>query len=885
VTGAVPGTLREALADRYRLDRALGAGGMATVWLAHDLRHDRDVAIKVIHPDLGAALGGERFLAEIRTTARLQHPHVLPLLDSGDAGDGLLYYVMPFVRGETLRDRLERERQLPIDDALRIAREVADALQHAHAQGIIHRDIKPENILLQDGHALVADFGIALAVQQAAGQRMTQTGLSLGTPQYMSPEQSMGERTLDARSDVYALGAVTYEMLAGEAPFTGPTVQVIVAKVMSERPVPLATIRDTVPAHVEAAVLRALAKLPADRWATARDYAVALAATARDTGVRPRAGTTALPRRARSARVAGGAALAALAGGAGWLGRGALDATSASPLGAFGTARLVAWEPGVNADPALSPDGRTLAYTVGNGVRSRIWLRPVTGGRAVPLTDDSSAVEWNPRWARDGSRVLFLSDFRVASAPAGGGAARIEAAAPAMINGAAWSPDAKRLAYVVGTDTLMLREADGTVRRIAVGPGLGLCDWSTTELLACVTGNGYFLTPGVVYNNSSPSRIVTVRVRDGAVHDISDGLASNQAPRWSADGRWLYYASTRAGSADLWAQRITADGAADGAPVRLTVGLGVHSFSLDATGTTLAYSLVDDEANVWSVPFGDAGVPAGAVPRPETVGQQVIEDHLTSLDGRWLYYDASLGGRIGGLYRVPLAGGAPERLRESGNAEFAPAPSPDGREIAYHAFNGVDRDIFVLPLDGSPARSIGAMPGGQIVPRWSPDGRTLAFGQASTNPVTWLARRDAGGRWTTRVRMTGANWPSWSPDGRFLSVSEGFLGGVLSVIPTDSGPPRRLYDATRPGAPLALTSQWSPDGRTIWFKSVNARGEGRLYAVPSAGGEPRELYRFGDETRRSTLYDFEIAQGRLWFGLRQTRGRVWVMDIAPGGGR
>ena len=232
---STPQRLTTALEGRYRIERELGAGGMATVYLAHDLRHERDVAIKVLYPDLGAALGGERFLSEIRTTARLQHPHILPLLDSGEA-DTLLYYVMPLVRGETLRARIDRERQLPIPDALRIAREVADALQHAHAQGIIHRDIKPENILLQDGHALVADFGIALAVQSAGGQRMTQTGLCLGTPQYMSFEQAMGERVIDVRSDIYALGAVTYEMLAGDAPFTGSSVQAIVAKVLSSEP-------------------------------------------------------------------------------------------------------------------------------------------------------------------------------------------------------------------------------------------------------------------------------------------------------------------------------------------------------------------------------------------------------------------------------------------------------------------------------------------------------------------------------------------------------------------------------------------------------------------------------------------------------------------------
>ena len=269
--------LSTALADRYRVEREIGAGGMATVYLAHDLKHERDVAIKVLHPDLGAALGGERFLSEIRTTARLQHPHILPLLDSGDA-DGLLYYVMPLVTGETLRARLERERQLPIADALRIAREVADALQHAHGQGIIHRDIKPENILLQDGHALVADFGIALAVQSAGGARMTQTGLSLGTPQYMSPERAMGERTVDARSDIYALGAVTYEMLTGDAPFTGSSVQAIMARVLTEKPQSIRTVRDTVPPAVEAAVLRALAKLPADRFASTTEFVAALAA-------------------------------------------------------------------------------------------------------------------------------------------------------------------------------------------------------------------------------------------------------------------------------------------------------------------------------------------------------------------------------------------------------------------------------------------------------------------------------------------------------------------------------------------------------------------------------------------------------------------------------
>jgi serine/threonine-protein kinase len=270
--------LGAALADRYRIERELGAGGMATVYLAHDLKHDRNVALKVLHPDLAATIGVDRFLCEIKVTANLQHPNILGLFDSGIA-DGQAYYVMPYVDGESLRDRLNRETQLPVADAIGIATGIAAALEYAHARGVIHRDIKPENILLQSGQPVVADFGIALAVQQAGGQRLTQTGMSLGTPQYMSPEQAMGDRTLDARTDIYALGAITYEMLAGEPPFTGPNTQAIVARVLTEKPRPLAQLRETVPPQVEAAVHRALQKLPADRFANAAAFASALASS------------------------------------------------------------------------------------------------------------------------------------------------------------------------------------------------------------------------------------------------------------------------------------------------------------------------------------------------------------------------------------------------------------------------------------------------------------------------------------------------------------------------------------------------------------------------------------------------------------------------------
>src|SRR5690242_12378309 len=292
--------LTTALADRYRIQRELGQGGMATVYLAQDLKHDRPVAIKVLRPELAAVIGAGRFLREIKTIATLQHPHILGLIDSGEV-NGTAYFVMPFVEGESLRDRLRREKQLPIADAVRVATEVASALDYAHRHGVIHRDIKPENVMLHDGSALVADFGIALAISSAGGSsRMTETGMSLGTPHYMSPEQAMGDREITPRSDVYALGAMTYEMLIGDPPFLGSTAQAIVAKVMTEKPAPLKRQRERIPDAVEDAVLTALEKLPADRFATAAEFAAGLRGDA--PVVRRRAGPSAATRPVQTRR-------------------------------------------------------------------------------------------------------------------------------------------------------------------------------------------------------------------------------------------------------------------------------------------------------------------------------------------------------------------------------------------------------------------------------------------------------------------------------------------------------------------------------------------------------------------------------------------------------
>ncbi len=302
--------LTTALAGQYRIERELGAGGMATVYLAHDVRHDRKVALKVLLADLAATIGAERFLREVRITAGLTHPHILPLLDSGEAA-GLLYYVTPYADGGTLRHRLQQQPQVPIETALTIARQVADALAHAHSRGVLHRDIKPENILFESGHPVVADFGIARAISAAGGDKLTVTGLALGTPAYMSPEQAVGERELDTRSDQYSLACVTYEMLVGEAPFTGPTAQAVLARRMTETPRPVRATRETVPASVDTAIGRALARVPADRFASVEEFAAALI-----TPNEPDPNAAAVPR--RGLRLAVAAAIVVVVAGALW---------------------------------------------------------------------------------------------------------------------------------------------------------------------------------------------------------------------------------------------------------------------------------------------------------------------------------------------------------------------------------------------------------------------------------------------------------------------------------------------------------------------------------------------------------------------------------------
>ena len=877
-------TLAAALADRYTIEREIGSGGMGTVYLARELKHDRQVALKVLRPEIASHLGVVRFLNEVKITARLDHPHILTLIDSGEA-DEFLWYVQPFVRGESLRAKLDREKQLSIEEAVAITRQVASALEHAHQRGVIHRDIKPANILIHEGEAMVADFGIALAVTEAADSRMTATGIAIGTPQYMSPEQATGERHIDGRSDQYSLAAVLYEMLSGSTPHTAPTTQALIAKLLTERPTRVRTVRSNVPPNIDAAVAKALEMTPADRFASAAEFGATLQYT--PSGGFPAAEA---PRRSRVVLFATIAGVVVLAGAGA-----AVMLRPSAPAFTVGRSEQVTADPGLEIQPSLSPDGKLVAYAAGSASQMRIFIRPVGGvgggGRTIPLSDDSTAVETQPRWSPDGTSILFLTRGGASVGAAFGGASRplIAPSASAIVKSAAWSPDGKEIAFVRG-DTLSAMLIDGGhVRMIATGSDLHSCTWAPQgRLIACVSLNSLSVLPGPLFGNLAPSGIVLFPIAGGDPVRIAEPTAYNHSPVFSGDGRRLFFVSSRDGPRDVYVVSLSSAGRPRGAPVRLTTGLGAKTISLSADAKRLSYAVYTARANIWSVPI-PANPPAGGLAvsaanaTAVTRGSQVIQGMRVSPDGRWLLYDSDLRGHSD-LYRMPIDGGAAEVLLTDSVDEFAPDLSPDGTAIVFHSFRSGTRDIELKPLNGGAIEPVTNTPGQESYPKWSPDGKSILFYDQRTPRNALVTRRGPDGKWSApEVLAAGTYRPQWSPDGKSISyVAAPADGepGVVMVMPAGGGPARQVFTPGN-GAPLVSHAIWAPDGRTLYLKVHDARGLTSFWSVDAHGGRPRELLRLADPEWQSVRNDFATNGKRLFFDVEDRQSDVFVADLTP----
>jgi Tol biopolymer transport system component/tRNA A-37 threonylcarbamoyl transferase component Bud32 len=834
------GRLQSALADRYRLDKEIGAGGMATVYLAEDVRHDRRVALKVLRPELAAVIGAERFLAEIKLTANLQHPHILPLFDSGEA-DGYLFYVMPFIDGESLRDRLNREKQLPVADAVRISSEVADALDYAHRHGVVHRDIKPENILLHDGRALIADFGIALAASKAGGSRMTETGMSLGTPHYISPEQAMDEREITARSDIYALGAVLYEMLTAEPPFTGATAQAVVARVVTESPRPLIPQRHTIPRHVEAAALTALEKLPADRFATAAEFAEALRDKSYTSTVsmeaatpRSRPGTR---RRPGTAVLALGAALAVATGAALW---GWLRPAPVQPLTQFSLALRPseALQPpagGGGSRIAISPDGRALVYSGPADGGSRLWVRRMDQLAGTPIAGTESAS--NPFFSPDGQRVGFVKEGTTVRIASLAGAPTVTVTDKANTTSADWGADGY-IYFEVDSGIARMRATGGNIEPVyKVSPERKEVATEWVQVLPEASGILFRLRH--VGQATADFEIMAMKLPNGPAHALTRGVYARYAPSGhvlvvTADGKLI------AIPFDLKKLEVT------GPPVALIEGIGVRGggFNIDlvlSSNGTLVYTTGGTLGSRRAAWVSREGVASPVDPAWDPQG--VIESVSLSPNGKAVAVGLSRDGRRD-IWVKQLPDGPFSRITFGDTSSVRPSWSPDGREVFYirdRAGSGVGPALAHRADGTGTGRSLlsSTLDFGQIAP--SRDGRWLVLRTASgNNEILGLKAGD-----TTLVPLVVSPatelYPALSPDGRWLAYASTESGAMeVYVRPFPETASAKWQVSTAGGAEPV----WASGGRELFY--INGKAELVSAEIPAGAtfsvGRQRVLF-------------------------------------------
>ena len=863
--------LNAALEGRYTIERELGEGGMAKVYLADDLKHNRKVALKVLKPELAAVVGAERFLAEIQVTANLQHPHILPLFDSGEA-DSFLFYVMPYVEGETLAERIDRDKQLPVDEAVRIATAVANALDHAHRNKVIHRDIKPANILLQDGEPVVSDFGIALAVGVSGG-RLTETGLSVGTPHYMSPEQATGDQTVGAATDVYALAAVLYEMLVGDPPYVGSTAQAVLGKIIAGKLASATEERASVPANVDAAIRKALEKLPADRFTSAQDFARALADPAFRHGVEVATEGGASRGLWNPLSMAASALALVFALGFGWL---ALKPDAVPPPPPV-SRQVISAAPALPVvtsltypDVVISRDGQTIVYQSALNPLPELAIRALDELGSLTLRGPGAAL--GPFLSPDGEWVAFQAGFgplqRVSIL---GGPPLTIVPLGGNLMGASWGAD--------GTIVFGLNAAEGLQQVPAAGGeprSLTLSDGASSHILPDVLPNG----AGVLFVVNTAGGVTTddqIAVLDLRTGEYRVIIEAGTSPRYASSGHIVYAVGNtlRAVAFDAEQLAVTSD------PVPVVEGVmlkanGAARFSMSETGSLVYVNgtaaggggprtavWVDRDGREVALPLPPrayqnprlspdgprlaVGVPddAGVVALwvydvVSAAGLRLTQEGVTAtpvwtLDGR-LAFTTNIAGGSFEIHAVMADGSAaPEHLLANEFVgDYPTSVTPDGRYVIFiRLLTGTHREILQLPLQGDPTPEPllqGVFNRGNA--EVSPDGRWLVYRSDQSGEMEIYVQPYPGPGPVVPVSIGGGRSVTWSPDGseliyrlddRMMAVSVNVDAERVRI-----GPPTELfrgaYVAAVPGG--ARQYHVAPDGRFLMLKDVVGQSSG-----------------------------------------------------------
>ena len=858
---AITERLSAALAGRYRIERHLGEGGMATVFLAEDLKHKRKVALKVLKPELAAVLRAERIVQEITTTASLQHPHILALFDSGTA-DGFLFYVMPWIDGETLREKLSRETQLGVDEAVRIAREVLDALEYAHQHGIVHRDIKPENILLHGGHALVADFGIALAVSAAAGGRMTETGLSLGTPHYMSPEQATAEKEITARSDVYSVGSVLFEMLSGQPPHLGGSAQQIIMKIIAEPVEAVTKFRKSVPPNVAAAVAKSLEKLPADRFESARVFGEALGNLAyTNAAIMGAAPTPALTRRRRVATTAGFAlAGAAVVAAAWWLSARRAEAPVAVHM-AFAVAPSQPLGITLGRIVALSPDGRTVVYaTADSAGRNRLFARALDDLRQQPIAGTENATF--PFFSPDGRWIGFFDGRQLMKVPVGGGPPTPVADLQGL-QGASWGRDG--IVVSTGGKLALVPSGGGTLVPLSRGDS-AFCYWPM------VLSGGTAVAYATVLGQNAQLAVVDVptgRITNlGVQGTFPLGVVGDELIFARADGALM------AAPFNARARRVTGSARIVVAEVQQNAAIGETKAALSANGS-LAYVSGSGLVQAVAVDMRGAArllaVPPGRLNNPRF-----------SPNGRRVAADLVSGGRTD-VWIYDIVSGAAQRVTSDGSVNQRAEWTPDGTRVVYRSNReGRNTTIWSQPADGSgTAQALVAWPGKDI---WkgvlTPDGQTLVYRTGTLGTADIWYRRLTGdtaahGIATTPFTEYAARV---SPDARWIASASDESSGFQVYVRPFPGPGAQVPVSVGGGnSPV-----WSHDGRRVFYYNGNQLIAASVATSPTFSVTARDVLFAGNYLLNGGHASFDVSpDGKSFLMLRPVSGAGEEIVVIP----